>query len=65
MTVTVLGGGISGLAAAHYLRTINPSSRIVVLEASHRLGGWIDSTKHNDGVVYEGGPRTLRLVAYC
>ncbi|XP_047488368.1 protoporphyrinogen oxidase-like [Penaeus chinensis] len=62
MTVTVLGGGISGLAAAHYLRTINPSSRIVVLEASHRLGGWIDSTKHNDGVVYEGGPRTLRVV---
>lgn len=56
----VLGGGISGLAAAYYLKTLGSSSRILVLEASHRLGGWINSTTHEDGTVYELGPRTLR-----
>ncbi|KAK7075019.1 hypothetical protein SK128_026055 [Halocaridina rubra] len=60
MTVAVLGGGISGLAAAHYLKLSNPSRKVVIFEASHRLGGWIKSTKFDDGTVYEQGPRTLR-----
>ncbi|MDQ4117714.1 MAG: NAD(P)-binding protein, partial [Actinomycetota bacterium] len=38
--VAVVGGGVSGLAAAHRLRTLlGPSAEIVVLERSDRLGG--------------------------
>ncbi|TCK24937.1 protoporphyrinogen oxidase [Pseudonocardia endophytica] len=38
--VAVVGGGISGLAAAHRLRTLlGPSAEIVVLEQRDRLGG--------------------------
>lgn len=38
--VAVVGGGISGLAAAHRLRTLlGPSARIVLLEQRERLGG--------------------------
>ena len=61
-SVAVLGGGIGGLAAAHYLSQLRCCSRVVVVEATHRLGGWVSSTTHHDQVVFEHGPRTLRLV---
>jgi len=62
-TCVVLGGGISGLAAAYRLAQIHPSpKRIVLLEAGSRVGGWIHSTKNEDGVVFEHGPRTMRPV---
>lgn len=35
---------------------------MVVLEASCRLGGWVSTTRHQDGVLYEHGPRTVRPV---
>jgi len=39
-TVVVVGGGISGLAAAHRLRTrLGPDTRIVLVEQAGRLGG--------------------------
>jgi protoporphyrinogen/coproporphyrinogen III oxidase len=38
--VAVVGGGVSGLAAAHRLRTLlGPAARIVVLEQRDRIGG--------------------------
>ncbi|HEX4361342.1 MAG TPA: protoporphyrinogen oxidase [Pseudonocardia sp.] len=38
--VAVVGGGVSGLAGAHRLRTLlGPAARITVLEQSDRLGG--------------------------
>ena len=38
--VAVVGGGISGLAAAYRLRTLlGPAAEIVLLEGSRRLGG--------------------------
>ncbi|KAK4005224.1 protoporphyrinogen oxidase [Daphnia magna] len=62
-TVAILGGGISGLAAAYKLSQIHPApKRIVLFEAASRLGGWIHSSRNEDGVVYEHGPRTLRPV---
>nr|CAG4637033.1 EOG090X06SP [Ceriodaphnia reticulata] len=62
-SVAVLGGGISGLAAAYRLTQIHPApKRIVLLEAGNRLGGWIHSSRNEDGVIYEHGPRTLRPV---
>lgn len=39
-SVAVVGGGISGLAAAHRLRTLlGPTARITLLERAGRLGG--------------------------
>ncbi|CAK7214843.1 oxygen-dependent protoporphyrinogen oxidase [Sporothrix bragantina] len=44
--VAVIGGGLTGLATAHYLAMLLPaSSQIVVYEGSGRTGGWIDSGK--------------------
>lgn len=54
---TILGGGISGLAAAYYLR--NKVPLLTILEASNRVGGWINSVK-DENVIFELGPRTLR-----
>jgi protoporphyrinogen/coproporphyrinogen III oxidase len=57
--VVVLGGGITGLAAAHRLLharvDIVPGLRITLVEADERLGGKI-VTEHSDGFVIEGGP---------
>nr|CAG4643225.1 EOG090X06SP [Ilyocryptus agilis] len=62
-TYAILGGGISGLTAAYRLTQIQPTpKRIVLLEASSRIGGWIYSERSEDGVVYECGPRTFRPV---
>lgn len=57
----VLGGGISGLAAAHYL--LKKSKYVPkIFEASDRFGGWIktDSPSADRTVRFEAGPRTLR-----
>ena len=62
-TVAVLGGGISGLAAAYRLTQVHPApKRIILLEASSRVGGWMSTTRNDDGVLYETGPRTVRPV---
>jgi oxygen-dependent protoporphyrinogen oxidase len=64
--IVVIGGGISGLAAAHrILERIEtarhsddaPHTRIEVLllESSHRLGGTIHTHRHQ-GFLLEGGP---------
>jgi oxygen-dependent protoporphyrinogen oxidase len=53
--IVIIGGGISGLAAAHRLVELNPSSQITILEASDRLGGTIH-TEHRDGFLIERGP---------
>jgi oxygen-dependent protoporphyrinogen oxidase len=55
----VLGGGISGLSAAHYLQK-SVSKHVKLIEASSRLGGWIRSTKTGREFVFEHGPRTVR-----
>jgi len=57
--IIVVGGGMSGLAAAYRLQSSAvrkyPPSEIQLLEASDRLGG-IVQTKHQDGFVLENGP---------
>lgn len=37
--LVVVGGGISGLAAAHRLTELAPGAQLSLLEASDRLGG--------------------------
>lgn len=61
-TVCVLGGGISGLATAYYLSTLGKEAvkKVLLIERSGRLGGWIRSTALPDGTVYEHGPSSMR-----
>lgn len=61
--VGVLGGGITGLAAAYYLTRDNPNAKVTLYEASDRVGGWLSSKRvdvHDGSVLFEAGPRTLR-----
>src|SRR5688500_9640421 len=53
--LVIVGGGISGLAAAHRLAREAPGIRVTLLEAAGRLGGKI-VTERVDGFVIEGGP---------
>ena len=53
--VVVIGGGISGLAAAHRLIELNPALDLTLIEASGRLGGTLH-TEQRDGFLLERGP---------
>lgn len=53
--VVVIGGGISGLAAAHRLTELNPALDLTLIEASDRLGGTLLTHEH-DGFLLERGP---------
>ena len=53
--VIVVGGGISGLAAAHRLASTRADLRLCVIEGNRTVGGKI-TTEHVDGFVIEGGP---------
>ncbi|KAK4945715.1 oxygen-dependent protoporphyrinogen oxidase [Elasticomyces elasticus] len=60
--IAILGGGITGLAAAWNLST-RTDAKITIYEKSDRLGGWVDSEvlDVNGGrILFEWGPRTLR-----
>ncbi len=57
--IAIIGGGISGLAAAYRVNELargsNKRVRVTVLESSDRLGGVI-STLSKDGFIIEKGP---------
>ncbi|HEV2707453.1 MAG TPA: protoporphyrinogen oxidase [Pyrinomonadaceae bacterium] len=62
--VAIVGGGISGLAAAHRLQELSAASApdaresatdFILLEASARVGGTI-RTERREGFLLEGGP---------
>src|SRR5690625_1173269 len=57
--IVVVGGGITGLTAAYYLKKDIEADRlpyeVILIEASDRLGGKIQ-TVHQDGFVLERGP---------
>ncbi|EEY61254.1 protoporphyrinogen oxidase, putative [Phytophthora infestans T30-4] len=62
--VVILGGGISGLTLAYFLRQALPkavadSTRIRVLDASTTPGGWVQTAKRG-GFLFEEGPRGFR-----
>ncbi len=66
----IVGGGISGLAVLHFLRTRNPAANWELWEAANRLGGTI-GTDRLDGYSVDWGPNgfldreplTLQLVS--
>src|SRR4029450_7767648 len=57
--IAIIGGGISGLAAARRLTELAKAHQkpveIILFEASDRLGGTIQ-TEHRDGFLLERGP---------
>ncbi len=57
--IIIIGGGITGLAAAHRLGELSKATAtefdVTILEASSRLGGTIH-TEHRDDFVLEHGP---------
>ena len=54
--VAVIGGGISGLTTAFYLKK---AGKDVVIFEKENLGGSIQS-KESDGTVFDLGPNSLR-----
>jgi len=61
--IAVLGGGITGLASAHYLARELPDAKITIYEGSNRIGGWLRTEPfgNSEGKIhFEQGPRTLR-----
>ncbi|EAQ77487.1 protoporphyrinogen IX and coproporphyrinogen III oxidase [Blastopirellula marina DSM 3645] len=56
--IAVVGGGISGLAAAHRLRELAPTTEIVLYEAAERLGGVLE-TRRQDGFLAEQSADTF------
>lgn len=62
-TVAVVGGGISGLSCAHYLKTLGryKIKYLFLLEKNPKFGGWIQTSRFPDGAICEHGPRTLRV----
>ncbi|XP_011922922.1 PREDICTED: protoporphyrinogen oxidase isoform X4 [Cercocebus atys] len=59
-TVVVLGGGVSGLAASYHLSRAPCPPKVVLVEGSERLGGWIRSVRGPNGAIFELGPRGIR-----
>ncbi|KAI0541164.1 hypothetical protein GGR58DRAFT_511219 [Xylaria digitata] len=66
--IAVLGAGITGLTAAHYLARHATNAHITIYEASSRPGGWIkanqveveDDEGQRGHVLLQNGPRMLR-----
>ena len=56
--VSIIGGGIAGLASAWHLQQQRDDLEIELIEASERLGGKI-YTDRFDGLVLEGAPESL------
>lgn len=56
-SIAVLGGGITGLAAAHRLATLG--HRVRLFEQGSRLGGVI-RTEPTDGWLFEAGPNSFQ-----
>jgi protoporphyrinogen/coproporphyrinogen III oxidase len=50
--VAVIGGGITGLAAAHRLAELDPKLEITLIEAGSRLGGVLETVRR-DGFLIE------------
>jgi oxygen-dependent protoporphyrinogen oxidase len=55
LKIAVVGGGITGLAAAHRLLELNPRLQVSLFEGSSRIGGVMETTLREDCIV-EGGP---------
>ncbi len=63
--VAVLGGGISGLAAAHRLHELCPSLEVELLEAESRLGGVLQTHREHGLLVEYGADNFITNVPWA
>jgi len=54
LRIAVVGGGISGLAAAHRITELLPQAELVIYEAADRLGGTLQTIRRDDYLVERG-----------
>jgi oxygen-dependent protoporphyrinogen oxidase len=59
LRVAVIGGGVSGLAAAHRLHQLLPQAELSLFEAGPRLGGPLSSERRDDMVLEHGADSFL------
>ena len=67
--IAIVGGGISGLAAAWFITKKFPNYKVTLLESENRLGGKIQSSKEQ-GFLFEHGPNGFmdsrqEMVDFC
>ena len=67
--IAIVGGGISGLAAAWFVNKKFPDYKITLFESGNRLGGKIQSSR-DQGFLYEHGPNGFmdsrqEMVDFC
>lgn len=55
--VAIIGGGITGLSAAYFMKKAHPDFDITIIEATNRTGGKIQ-TYRKDGYTIELGPES-------
>ena len=53
-SVAVIGGGITGLAAAYHLRELSPNCQVTLFEAGERVGGVVKTERCGDYLVENG-----------
>ncbi len=62
--IAVIGGGISGLAAAHRLLELDPSCQCVLLESRARLGGVLRTVHHDNLQVEQSADNFITTVPW-
>ncbi len=50
-TFTIIGGGISGLSAAWYLKKLRPNAQVTVFESSDKMGGVLQTVRVGDFLI--------------
>ena len=56
INTVIIGGGISGLSAGHFLK--KKGIDFVLIESQKKTGGVVQTIKKN-GIIYENGPNTI------
>lgn len=60
--VAIIGGGISGLAAAWWLNQASPSTELKLFEASHRVGGVIETLQDGPYLIEKAADNFATLI---
>ncbi|HVU90577.1 MAG TPA: protoporphyrinogen oxidase [Pirellulales bacterium] len=63
--VAVVGGGITGLAAAHRLIELDPACQVRLFEAGNRLGGVLHSERQDDFLLEFGADNFITNVPWA
>lgn len=63
--VAVIGGGITGLTAAHRLMELDPALDIVLVEAGSRLGGVLDTVRRDDFLIERSADNFITNVPWA